>query len=443
MPVNSDKPHLWKSDTLQSIDFYNDWFLRFAPTTYREQREIRTKEVSEALKVTDNLRGLSTELLRNNPGILQMLRMTAAPPIARDRLVGLAYTTKNLVFSMEGSEEKPSRIPPRMPRRDIEIHLGRIIEVLRELADRDLFPWLEDPDIEPDEETLIRSASVVADRLCGAAADPIIRNAQEKRQLASIGSFLKSHNYKEILPNQFDNLLEMPPGTYTFRCNILAGAGGNPVNIPIDCVISSFNRKPDELPLLIEAKSAGDATNTNKRRKEEAQKFSQLKQKFSSRVRFVLFLCGYFEPGYLGYEASEGIDWVWEHRISDLLLLLNNTESKTNIEPFKPFKEEAASYTSEFLKLENERFRRQKEIDASKSPIERNRLGQFSTPFSLARQISEYTLSLIQNTSRRRIIEPAVGSGVFISALVSLQLDTLEFVGIELDRSYARISEEL
>ena len=26
---------------------------------------------------------------------------------------------------------------------------------------------------------------------------------------------------------------------------------------------------------------------------------------------------GYFDSGYLGYEAAEGIDWVWEHRIDD------------------------------------------------------------------------------------------------------------------------------
>lgn len=29
-------------------------------------------------------------------------------------------------------------------------------------------------------------------------------------------------------------------------------------------------------------------------------------------------LCGYFDSGYLGYEAAEGIDWIWEHRIDDL-----------------------------------------------------------------------------------------------------------------------------
>ena len=73
-----------------------------------------------------------------------------------------------------------------------------------------------------------------------------------------------------------------------------------------------------DLPILIEAKSAGDFTNTNKRRKEEAQKISQLRATYGKDTRFNLFLCGYFDSGYLGYEAAEGIDWVWEHRIDDL-----------------------------------------------------------------------------------------------------------------------------
>ena len=75
---------------------------------------------------------------------------------------------------------------------------------------------------------------------------------------------------------------------------------------------------PGGLPILVEAKSAGDFTNTNKRRKEEALKIAQLRQAYSKDVEFILFLCGYFDTGYLGYEAAEGIDWVWEHRISDI-----------------------------------------------------------------------------------------------------------------------------
>lgn len=42
MPINSDKPHLWKADVSQSIDYYNDWFLRFAPDVYREQRQTQS-----------------------------------------------------------------------------------------------------------------------------------------------------------------------------------------------------------------------------------------------------------------------------------------------------------------------------------------------------------------------------------------------------------------
>jgi len=52
--------------------------------------------------------------------------------------------------------------------------------------------------------------------------------------------------------------------------------------------------------------------------KEEAVKMAQLRSNYGTKVRFVLFLCGYFDSGYLGYEAAEGIDWVWEHRIDDL-----------------------------------------------------------------------------------------------------------------------------
>ena len=47
-------------------------------------------------------------------------------------------------------------------------------------------------------------------------------------------------------------------------------------------------------------------------------KVSQLRLTYGEDIQFILFLCGYFDSGYLGYEAAEGIDWVWEHRIDDL-----------------------------------------------------------------------------------------------------------------------------
>jgi type II restriction enzyme len=112
---------------------------------------------------------------------------------------------------------------------------------------------------------------------------------------------------------------EMEPGTYGFRVNVPVNIESiqRPVNIPVDVLVMPKTGKRGHFPLLIEAKSAGDFTNVNKRRKEEAAKMSQLRRNYGKKVQFVLFLCGYFDSGYLGYEAAEGIDWVWEHRIDD------------------------------------------------------------------------------------------------------------------------------
>jgi hypothetical protein len=96
--------------------------------------------------------------------------------------------------------------------------------------------------------------------------------------------------------------------------------GVKTINIPVDVAIMPKNTKLGSIPVFLEAKSAGDFTNTNKRRKEEAVKMAQLRNNYGKRVQFNLFLCGYFDSGYLGYEAAEGIDWVWEHRIDDLAL---------------------------------------------------------------------------------------------------------------------------
>ncbi len=77
MGINLDKPHLWKEDIARSVDLYNEWFLRFAPRTYREE---------------------------------DVKAMSTAPPIARDRLVGLAAVSKSLVNNMELKH----RLPPGM-----------------------------------------------------------------------------------------------------------------------------------------------------------------------------------------------------------------------------------------------------------------------------------------------------------------------------------------
>lgn len=315
MPVNLDKPHQWKADVAASVDMYNDWFMRFAPGAFRNTRIRTTKDVEASLLATGNLTDIKPAMLRQHPEILPTLRMSTCPPLAVDRLIGLASVSPPLVRSMELDK----RLPPRMSTAAADAELMKIAVIIERLADPDIFVWLgrEAP---PTETEIHRAATIVADRLCGAVANPIIRNAQEKRQLAAIKTWLEERGYSQLPAGDGTRFDAMPAGTFSFRMNVpvkLEG-GVKSVNIPIDAVIMPKTAASGTLPIFFEAKSAGDFTNTNKRRKEEAMKMAQLRSTYGSAVRFNLFLCGYFDGGYLGYEATEGIDWVWEHRIDDL-----------------------------------------------------------------------------------------------------------------------------
>lgn len=246
---------------------------------------------------------------------MPILRMVTAPPIAQDRLIGLANISSNLVKSMEIQ----NRIPPRMDSGQINTQLQKIGQVIETLIDIELFPWLQTR-TQPTDEEVYRSATVVADRLCNAMTNPIIRNTQEQRQLETIRNWLEKRNYTYIEENRGLTIRTMKPGTFAFRFNVSVTQPGRTkaTNLPIDVVVAPKQKRSSNYPLLIEAKSAGDFTNTNKRRKEEATKIAQLRATYGEQLELVLFLCGYFDSGYLGYEAAEGLDWVWEHRIDDL-----------------------------------------------------------------------------------------------------------------------------
>lgn len=311
MPINADKPHLWKKDIATSVDFYNDWFMHFAPKAYRDSRLQTTEQVRETLQFTNDMTRLSPDVLRQYPTILSTLRMSTAPPIARDRLAGLAYVNRSLITSMERG-----KVSSRMTSASLVQQLQAISEILMRLLDHDIFPWLEQRRAPTDAERE-RAATIVADRLCGTIADPIVRNAQEQRQLARIAAYLEERGYQRIAYEAGLSINRMQPGTFAFRVNVIVGEE-RLVNIPVDVIVQPHQPSPNSLPILIEAKSAGDFTNTNKRRKEEGMKINQLRRRYGDAIKYILFLCGYFDSGYLGYEAAEGIDWVWEHRIEDL-----------------------------------------------------------------------------------------------------------------------------
>lgn len=308
--INRKNTELWKEDTLKSVSLYNDWFLNFAPATYTKERKCAMEQVGLAISQTDNFHFTTTHL-KEHPEFITILRMATTPPIARDRLIGFSGIKASFLKNME-----EGRLPQRLSEEEKEDCLNRVAHVLNKLLDIELFSWIQKGNT-PTVEELKIAECIVADRLCGTLSNPIIRNEQEKRQLKVISDFLVSEGYTFVDSKNVVSFSEMKQGTFSYHLNVPVKMSRLGVNMPIDVVIKRKGCSEDTLPLLVECKSAGDFTNTNKRRKEEAQKIEQLKSTYGNNVDFVLFLCGYFDSGYLGYEAAEGIDWIWEHRVTD------------------------------------------------------------------------------------------------------------------------------
>jgi len=109
--------------------------MRFAPEAFRSTRVETTEHVKAALLATDDLRELNAATLKANPGALPTLRMCTAPPLAVDRLVGLADASKNLVGRME-----KGKLPTKMQAVDLDEQLTKLCRILSRLLDWDIFP---------------------------------------------------------------------------------------------------------------------------------------------------------------------------------------------------------------------------------------------------------------------------------------------------------------
>lgn len=312
MRKNRFRTDLWKNDSIKSVDLYNEWFMTSAPEAYRKARAGVINDVISAIKGLDSYRSISTEKILANPEFVSVLRASTAPPLAIDRLAGLSNTTRSIVSTLENG-----KMPRKLSREVVEEQINRIISIISKLLDYEIFPWLKGS-MAPSSQMINRSASIVADRISGALADPIIRNSQEARQLHVIDNYLLGKGYNRVTSSDIQSIETMPPLSYAHHLNVPVDINGRRINMPIDVVIQPDYSTDCHFPLLIECKSAGDFTNTNKRRKEEAIKVNQLRHTYGDdKIIFILFLCGYFDTSYLGYEASENIDWVWEHRVSD------------------------------------------------------------------------------------------------------------------------------
>jgi len=87
----------------------------------------------------------------------------------------------------------------------------------------------------------------------------------------------------------------------------------------------------------------------------------------------------------------------------------------------------------------------QRELDLDRSQLERNQLGQFSTPVELADEIARAVLPLLPARQPIRFLEPAIGSGAFFSALLQNKKNRIigDALGFEIDPRFADVARQL
>ncbi len=91
---------------------------------------------------------------------------------------------------------------------------------------------------------------------------------------------------------------------------------------------------------------------------------------------------------------------------------------------------------------EKKRQLKQNEVDVSKTKKDRNKLGQFSTPRSLADDLLAYAKTIL-DTDKVRFLDPAFGMGSFYTALVKNFGKNVEALGFEIDKQYFSAAKEV
>jgi len=316
LALNRESSSRWKEDIAMSIESYNRWYMKTAPKAAGAVREEALRKTKKAFKETGNLRDLTAAEIIAHPDILAPLRMATSPVLSRARLATLAGVSPSLIRTLENGTAEGARLSPRRLKEEGE----KIVEVLKQMVDPDVCSWVGEG-TEPSAYKVTIAVHVVADRLSQVMSASLLRQMPEEKQLGDLVTWLKAKGYRELSHDEEFSLMEMPEGTYTFRRSVpvtlKTPKGPSTRYVSVDALVKPMGARAGSLPVMIEAKAAGDTTNTLKRMKEEAQKMSQLSADYGD-VPYLLLLFGHFDEGYLSYEGSHGIDWAWSHRLGDL-----------------------------------------------------------------------------------------------------------------------------
>jgi hypothetical protein len=310
--MNAKATELWEQDRKIAKQEIIAWLSESSDATdLRSTLEARTKKILEKLIGKRSIK----EIILDDSGALTILRSLTRRDIGTSQMATFLETTTNFLESVEAG------------RKSAETIADAAEEILTKELDQSISRWVLEGTT-PDTDSFNRSLWIAADRILRRSTSTDLRYKHEPRQLDKLEAFLISEGYRAIESSTIrDPRVSMQPGTYAFRVGIEGlTSEGLPLMQTVDALIKPISESVNLLPIFLEAKSMTDEVNPNKRQKEEAQKVESARRRWQTpdeKLNFILLLGGTVPKRYLQVEAGSDLDWIWEHRVEDLKLILD------------------------------------------------------------------------------------------------------------------------
>lgn len=313
--MNANREELWDSDITIAENQIKKWLAE-----YRNHGASRTDLENELTSRIENAEwgGTIRDAIEDQPRVLAALRALSRRDMGTAQFSDFVGIGKTRLERFEAGETVKN-LPDDFTAKCDDLLSGEL--------DEELVPWIFEGRA-PERDEAERAAIVAADRQLRRSASTALRYAHEPRQLGHLSRYLTDLGYVEITGGGpvTDPRTGLPQGTFSYRRSIMgAMANGGELSQSVDVMIMPRGAQHGSLPVFMEAKSMTDKVNPNKRQKEEAQKAAGLRARWElpgEKLNFVLLLGGTVPRRYLTVERDCGLDWVWEHRIQDLGVLL-------------------------------------------------------------------------------------------------------------------------
>ena len=289
----------------ESEKYETEIFFTMARKLY-DDCAIQSKDLYRmTLKITDNFRNITPEMIVADSRIIKVLRYCMIPAISQmklGQLVGLD-TTSGIEDEKITKGRKLSKLKTISP---------KLCEIFNNYLDRQRFLWLQ-TELSPREYQLAieYSENWTCSLISNQNSSTMFRNWRKELQETSAEKQIIEAGYCSVGTRPtISSIEDLLPGKFSRECRIV----GRSIQ-KADLVV---RLKKSKKLLIIEAKAIGVRIDSYKRIKECREKFDDWTQTFGDNAEVGVVLSGFIQESEVTSLIKEGVHLFWEYSGKDL-----------------------------------------------------------------------------------------------------------------------------